>query len=190
MDKSTTILVFNNKHLHHGKCVKCKVTDKDGISICHKIGKPHVTFPGSKGDNDKGQCKTNAACQYPLPFCEVFADIVYALEVNPHSRKAEPVIGLTAAVKLELPPAGHYTLHLPKHHGCTACMSCKAGGSIAKTWRRHVVERPGRPSRLRSLRMTRRSRSKVLTSRESFEIWFPLAPLCYQEEFNVNGASR
>ena len=28
--KSTTILVFNNKKFHQGKCVKCKVTYKDG----------------------------------------------------------------------------------------------------------------------------------------------------------------
>ena len=67
--KSTTILVFNNKKFHQGKCVKCKVTYRDGESICSKTGKPHVLLSGSKGDKDKGQYKTNAACPYPLLFC-------------------------------------------------------------------------------------------------------------------------
>ena len=100
--KSTSTLVLNNRKFHQGKCVKCKVTDKDGESICSRTGKPHVQLSGFKGDKDKGQYKTNAACPYPPPFCEYIADLVCKPELYPRCREDEPkaaVPGLAAAVK-------------------------------------------------------------------------------------------
>ena len=124
-EKSTTILVFNNKKFQQRKRVTCKVTYENGESICSKTGKPHVLLSGFKGEKNKGQYKTNVACPYPPPFCEYVADLVVEPEVYPRDSDVEPVPGLPAAVKVEPPPASHYITHLPKHPGCTACMNCK-----------------------------------------------------------------
>ena len=125
--KPTTILAFNNSHFNPSVSRKCRETWRGKSSICSRTGVPHVLLSGFVGGKAKGQYKTNAACPYPIAFCEEIAPIL----ATPHRQKDSIYHSETMAlvagptVSMQRPPDDHYLCHLPKHPGCKACNNCK-----------------------------------------------------------------